>query len=120
MKLINWLRRIFYLLTYWLRPPRIYVTQITSSGKGNFIDIRYWLTRPDIEQENTRIFLVDKKSGQRLNLMRLTKYGLIKTKHNKYRNTGFLLFYNQNQVVQKGSEVDLYFDRLKAENIKVE
>jgi hypothetical protein len=119
VKNLNSLSKLFYLLTYRFRRARIQVNQAILSGNNNFIDIRYWLSRPDKFKSSSPIYLVDESSGQRLGLMRITKIGSIRTKHHKHQSMGILLFYNRNKIISHGSQVTLHFGYFDVKNIKV-
>ena len=119
MKIGSWLNRFWYLITYRFKKPKIRVYQALLSGNGSFIDIRYWISRPDKINPKSMVYLIDQNTGTRLYLMQFIKFGTIRTKHNKYKTTGMLLFRNQFETVKKGFKVTLILDDLKAENIEV-
>lgn len=119
MKIWDLLLKVWYLITFRFRRARVKVTQAMLSGDGSFIDIRYWLSRPDQARGTFPVYLVDKTTGERLELMRLSKFGPIRTKHNKYNNKGVLLFYNRQNVVKSRSRITLFFDSLVINDIEV-
>lgn len=84
------------------------------SGDGIFIDIRYWLSRPDKMNLKATPYILTAQN-QRLGLMHISKFGVIKSKIRKRTNTGILLFYNKNNVVNIGDKVTLCWDDLKAD-----
>ena len=93
--------------------------QALLSGNSSFIDIRYKLSRPDKIRGQFPIYLIDEMTGERFELIRLTKYGAIRTKHNKYQPKGILLFYNRNGAIKRGSRITLFFGTLITKNIEV-
>lgn len=113
------LHKVWHLFSYRFRRPKIFVTQAHLSGDGSFVDIRYGLSRPDKAQGRFPVYLIDESTGQRFELMRLPKFGMIKTRHNKFRPSGILLFRNRNNILKPGSIVTLTFGPLEAKNIKV-
>ena len=108
-----------YYLFYRMQRPRIQVNQAALSGDGSFIDIRYWLSRPDKAECKLPIYLIDEITGERFNLMTLTKCGVIRTKHSKYQPLGILLFYNRNNALKCGARVSLFFGSLNATHIDI-
>jgi hypothetical protein len=119
VKLPELYSNLFYKLTYKFRNARIVVNQVKLSGDNSFVDIRYWLSRPDKVQGNSQIYLVDEASKQKLELMNLPKFGSLCSKHSKYQSLGILLFYNKNNVINHDSQITLHFGCLIAKNIKV-
>lgn len=119
MKIYEYLSKLFYLITYRFRRARIQVNQAILSGDNSFIDIRYWLSRPDKVHGNFPIYLVDESSKEKLGLMRVTKFGFIRTKHSKHQSMGILLFYNRNNIINHESQITLHFGSLNVKNIKV-
>jgi len=115
MKLINHLR---YLIIYRFVRPKLTVPHANFSGDGSFIDIRYWLSRPDKINPKISPYLITAQN-QKLFLLHLSKFGVIKSKSRKHTNTGILLFYNKNQAVRTGDCVKLYWDGLNTEDIYV-
>lgn len=84
------------------------------SGDGIFIDIRYWLSRPDKINPTTTPYIITAQN-QKLGLMHISKFGVIKSKHRKHTNTGILLFYNKNKVVSNGDKFTLCWEDFKVE-----
>jgi len=119
LKIWDLLLKVWYLITYRFRRARVKVTQARLSGDGSFIDIRYLLSRPDQAQGVFPVYLIDKSTGERLELMRLAKFGAIRTKHNKYTNNGVLLFYNRQNIIKSRSRTTLYFGSLVVNDIEV-
>ncbi len=103
----------------WLRKPSIRVLEAQMSGNGSFIDMRYWLARPDKIDPKGKIYIIHEESGEKLYLMHIARFGAIRTRHNKYNNTGNLLFYNRNGLVKQGAKVSLYMDELAATGIVI-
>lgn len=101
-------------MTYRFIRPKLKVSQASMSGDGILIDIRYWLSRSDkINPKATPYILTSQ--NQKLGLMRVSRFGVIKSKIRKHTNTGILLFYNKNNVVSIGDKVTLYWDDFKIE-----
>ena len=115
----HWFYKVWFKLTYRLRKPSIMITAAMLSGDGGFVDIRYYLTRPDKAQGKFDIFLTNEETQQRLYLARLSKYGVIRTHHNKYRFDGILLFRNRQYIVKSGGKVTLHFGDLKVAGIEI-
>lgn len=104
---------------YKLRREKIIILKAQLSGDGNFIDIRYRLTRPDKIISKTQVYITDDNTGNKFYVMKLPRYGLMQTKHGKYQNTGILLFRNHNNILKLDSEVTLVFGKLEVKNIKI-
>lgn len=119
MKIWDFLLRVWYLITFRFRRASVKVTQAMLSGDGSFIDIRYWLSRPDQARGAFPVYLVDKTTGERLELMRIAKFGAIRTKHNKYINKGMLLFYNRQNIIKPRSRTTLFLGSLIVDDIEV-
>lgn len=119
MKIYVWLHKMWHLITYRFRKSKIHVNRALISGDGSFIDVRYWLSRPDKVQGRFPVYLLDEASGQRFELMRLAKYGAIKTKHSIYQSAGILLFRNRNCKIRPGDKVTLIYGPLQAKHIEV-
>ncbi|MGE5328492.1 MAG: hypothetical protein ACM3KR_03165 [Deltaproteobacteria bacterium] len=119
MNFIKWLLKIWHVITYKFRKEKVYINQARLSGAGSFIDIRYRLSRPDKAQGRFPVHLIEEETGQRFELMRLTKFGPIQTKHNKYQHTGVLLFRNHDNIVRPNSMVTLVFGKLHTEHIRI-
>jgi hypothetical protein len=113
------LLKIWHVITYRFRKEKIYINQTRLSGNGSFIDIRYHLSRPDKALGRFPVYLIEEETGQRFELMRLTKFGPIQTKHNKYQHTGVLLFRNRDNVLKPNSMVTLIWGKLHTEHIKI-
>ena len=108
------LYKLWYLITYRLIQPKLRISLASLSGDGIFIDIRYWLSRPDkINPKTTPYIITDQ--NQKLGLMHISKFGAIKSKLRKHTNTGILLFYNKNKIVSIGDKVTLYWDVFRVE-----
>ena len=119
MKIYEHFPQLLYLITYKFRRAAIQVNQATLSGDNSFIDVRYRLSRPDKDQGNFPVYLVDEASGQKLGIMSLPKFGSIRSKHSKHQTLGILLFYNKDNTIKHGSQITLHFGSLIAKNIKV-
>lgn len=120
MKFYMWLRKIWLLVIYRFRQPKIQITKAQLSGNNNFIDIRYRLSRPDKIKGITPICMKEGETGQILHLMNLPKFGAVRTKHSKYQTSGILLFRNQNNIIKLGSKVTIMYGSLKVNNIEIE
>lgn len=114
-KIIN---RIYFFI-YKLKKPKINVYEATLSGNGSFVDIRYWISRPDMINPKGETYLTDEETGIKLYLMKIAKFGAVRTQYNKRNNTGVLLFYNRNGLVKAGSKVSVCLDTLIADNIEI-
>lgn len=112
------IRNLWYMVTYRFVRPRIVVTRASFSGDRVFIDIRYWISRPDKINPKISPYLVTARN-QKLELMHFSKFGVMKSKIKKHTNTGILLFYNKSNSVKLGESVTLYWDGLVFKNIDV-
>ena len=101
------------------RRTEIRITQALLSGNDSFIDIRYSLSRPDLVKGRIPIYLIDEITGQKFQMMNLSKFGQIRTKHSNYQTTGILLFRNQNGIIKPNSRVTVVFGYLVAKHIEV-
>lgn len=119
MGLLNKIKNYIYYFIYKFKKPKIHVYEAVLSGDGSFVDIRYWLSRPDMINPKGTIYLVDEETGNKLNLMKIAKFGAIRTQHDKRKTTGILLFHNQKGLVKAGSRVSVYLDTLVAANVEV-
>lgn len=119
MNLFKKIIKLFYLLIYRFQKPKIFVYEALLSGNGSFVDIRYWLSRPDQVNFKASIYLIYDETGEKLNLMKIAKFGAIRTRHNKLKNTGVLLFYNRNGLIKHGSKVTIHLDKLIATSVEV-
>ncbi len=119
MKIREHFPQLLYLITYKFRRAGIQVNQAMLSGDDSFIDVRYRLSRPDKDQGNFPIYLVDETSGHKLGIASLPKFGLIRSKPHKQQALGILLFYNRDNTIKHGSQITLHFGPLIAKNIKV-
>ncbi|MBD7911218.1 MULTISPECIES: hypothetical protein [Clostridium] len=117
MIIIQWLMKIWYLLTYRFKREKLYIIKAQLSGEGAFIDIRYRITRPDRVKGIENIYLVDEESKKKFYLMKLPRYGAIQTKHRKYQYTGILLFQNFENTIKSGSKITLVFGKLEVKGI---
>lgn len=111
--------KIWYLISYRFIKPKLRVDRAILSGDGSFIDIRYWLSRPDKVQGRMAVYLIEEATGEKFELMRFSKFGPIRTRHSKYKTTGILLFRNRNYKIRAGTNVTLVFGPLHAKNIEV-
>jgi hypothetical protein len=118
MKIKKLVHKGRYLVRYRFVRPKLVVTKTSFSGDGHFIDVRYWLSRPDKINPKSFPFLVTAQN-QKLGLMHFSKFGVIKSKIRKHTNTGILLFYNKDKVVRSGDSVTLYWDGLKITDILI-
>lgn len=118
-KLINFLQRLFMTLLYRFRRNRLVVTQAVLSGKGSFVDIRYWLSRPDKVITPTKIYLIHQETGAHLEVMKLARIGPLQTNHAFRAKTGAALFRNRNGLVKPGSKVSLVLGNIRTDDIEV-
>ncbi len=114
MGLLKKIKDIVRLCMYGLRKPRLIINEALLSGDGSFVDVRYWISRPDKLNPRGAVYLVDERSGKRLYLMSIAKFGTIRTRHSKRKTTGVLLFYNKDKIVASGAMVSLCLDMLTA------
>lgn len=114
-KMIN---NLWYRVGYRFVRPKIIITGASFSGDGMFIDLRYWLSRPDKLNSKISPYLIT-ANNQKLVLMHFSKFGVIKSRLRKHTNTGILLFYNKDKAVNIGESVTLYWDGLKSEDVVV-
>ena len=110
---------LLYRFFYRLRKPEIGVYEARLSGDGNLIDVRYWFSRPDQLSPDCNIFLTHEETGEAIHILRIPKFGAIKTMHAKSQYTGNLLLYNRNGLVKPGSNVTLHFDSISVSGIVV-
>lgn len=104
--------KLWYYLTYRFTKPKLMVTKAVFSGDESFIDIRYWLSRPDkINTKSTPYLLTS--DHQKIGLMHISKFGAVKSRMRKHTNSGILLFYNSNHAINYGTRFTLYWDNLK-------
>lgn len=118
MKLRKHISNFWYLVTYHFVRTRIKVTKASFSGDGSFIDVRYWVSRPDKINPKTSPYLMTAQN-QKLGLMHIAKFGAIKSKVRKHTNTGILLFYNKNKAVSIGDKITLHWEGLIAKDVEV-
>lgn len=114
MKIIKLIYKLWYLLTYRFVRQKLTVLQSSFSGDNSFVDIRYWLSRPDKITPKTRPYLLTAQN-QKLGLMSFSKFGMMQTKLRKHTNTGIFIFYNKNKAISRGDNVTLCWDSLKVE-----
>ena len=114
----KWLINLFWFIIFLLKKPVIKVTDAFLSGDGNFIDVRYWLSKP-IQNFSNSVFLLDEHSGFKIELMSIPKYGKLKTRHRKYFQKGVLLFVNYNKIIKVGSAISLFYGNIKVSKITV-
>lgn len=114
------LKRLLRRLFYRLRKPEIRVSEAKLSGDGNLIDIRYWLSRPDLFNPDSSVFLTHDETGESLFVLRISKFGPVRTKHTRHQNAGNLLLYNKNGIVKHGTKVTLHFDAVSIGDIVVQ
>jgi hypothetical protein len=119
MSIILRIKQFFHLHFYWLRKPEIRIYEASLSGNGSFIDIRYWLSRPDKIDPKGSIFAVHEDTGDKLYLMKIARFGTIRTHHSKLNSSGNLLLFNRNGLVKHGSKLTLRFDDLIAKDIVI-
>ncbi len=119
MKLKTKLKVCYYLLKYHIQKPKITVNEACLSGDGSFVDVRYWISRPSLIKPKPKIFLIHEESGEKLNLMKMTKFGTIRTRHHKLKYAGFLLFYNRDGIVKQGDRVTLYYEQLVSKSVMI-
>jgi len=119
LKILNFIKRIWSLLCYCFRKNKIVVTRAALSGNGSFIDIRYWLSRPDRINPQTKIYLVHPETGTRLGVMKFPKFGPVNTKHTALEENGVVLFRNSNNLITSGSQVSIILGKLKVDHIKI-
>lgn len=119
MKIKLWIYKIWYLLTFKFRKVRITIVSAQLSGDGSLVDIRYWLSRPDKLRKNSKVYLIDETTKQRLYPANVAKFGTIRTKHGKHTTNGVVLFYNRNNIIKAGSKVILVFDSYLSEQTEV-
>lgn len=110
------LKNRWHKIIYRFVRPKIIITKATMSGDGMFIDIRYWLSRPDKINIKTSPYLLT-SDNKKIGLMYIAKFGVMKSKIRKHTNTGILLFYNKKKDVSIGDKVTLYWDGLQAEGV---
>jgi hypothetical protein len=118
-KLLNFLKRLFITLRYGFRRNRIVVTQAVLSGKGSFVDICYWLSRPGKGIPPTKVYLIHQETGVHLEVMKLARIGPRQTNHAFMAKAGTALFRNRNGLVKPGSKVSLVFGNIRTDNIEV-
>ncbi len=106
-------------LLYRFRRNRLVVTQAALSGKGSFVDIRYWLSRPDKVGPPCKIYLIHEETGAHLEVMKLARIGPLQTNHAYMAKTGSALFRNRNGLVKPGSKVSLVLGNLRTDHIEV-
>lgn len=115
----KYLQKLYYRMTYHFVRPKMIVLQATFSGDESFIDIRYWLSRPDKINPKTSPYLLTGEN-KKLGLLHISKFGAVKTNIRKHTNSGIVLFYNRDHAVNKGDKITLYWDGFKIENIEVQ
>lgn len=119
MKLLIEIKNLLYFLKNKYQKSKVHIYEASLIGNGSIVDIRYWLTRPDKVIHNGNIYLVDEETGVKIFLIRISKYGVMRTRHNNSTITGILLFYNQNRIVKPGSKISVCLDNLTATNVDV-
>lgn len=119
MKNINLLKKLWNKLTYRFRTPKVCVTRAQLSGNDSFVDIRYRVIRPNKIKGIALIYLIDEATGEKLNLMKIPRYGSVKTKHSSNQEEGVLLFRNLNKTVNNKSKLTLVYDKYKVEHIEM-
>lgn len=115
LSILQWLVKIWFLISYKFRKSQIYINRVTLSGNDSFIDVRYWLSRPDKISGSITVYLIDEATGARFELLRLSKYGLIRTK----QFAGILLFRNRKKQIKPGSKVTIPFGQLWVQHLEV-
>lgn len=116
MRMKKILNNLWYRIIFRFVRPKIIITEASFSGDGMFVDIRYWLSRPDKMNSKAIPYLIT-SDHQKLGLMYFSRVGVMKSKMRKHTNTGILLFYNKNKVMSIGDSVTLYWDGLQSEDI---
>lgn len=119
MRFKHRINRLWFMLTLKFRKTRIVITSARLSGDGSFVDIRYWLSRPDKLMGNINVYLLDEATKEKLYTANIAKYGRIRTRHGKYTANGVILFYNRDNIVKKGSKVTLVFGPYLSEQAAV-
>lgn len=114
MGLLSRIKSLVRLCIYRFTKPRLLIIEALLSGDGSFVDVRYWISRPDKLNPSGAVYLVDEQSGKRLYLMSAATFGAMRTRHNKRKTSGALLFYNKDKLVTSGATVSLYLDTLTA------
>lgn len=117
--LFNLIKRILTIFRYGLRRNRIIVTQAVLCGKGSFVDIRYWLSQPEMVSPQTKIYLIHQETRTHLEIMKLARIGPLQTNHAVSMKTGAALFRNRNNLVTPGSKVSLVLGNTRTDNIEV-
>ena len=120
MGLFENIKNRLLIFLYKFRKPMIHVYRAGLSGNGSFVDIRYWLSRPEIVNPNGAAYLVDNETGTKLHLMKIAKFGTIRIRHSKRKTTGILLFRNQDGLIKQGSMVSVCLDTLVVNNIEIQ
>ncbi|MFZ5969645.1 MAG: hypothetical protein ACOYVK_20995 [Bacillota bacterium] len=118
-KVKNWLSNKWFTLIYPFKKPKLKVIQLQLSGDGRFIDVRYWLSRPDKMKKTTEIYLIDEESGIKCSLVKIPKYGYVRTRHRYKRSMGILLFHNLDNTIRYGSKVTLFLGPFRLEHMEV-
>lgn len=118
--LLNFINKLLMMLRNRFRRNRIIVTQAVLCGKGSFVDIRYWLSRPDNISPQAKIYLIHQETGTHLEVMKLARIGPLPTNHAIMAKTGSALFRNRNDLIRPGSKVSLVLGNIRADNIEVD
>lgn len=63
--------------------------------------------------------VLNKETGIKLFSIRISEYGEMRTRLNKFKITGILLFNNQNRTLKLGSKISVCLDNLTATNVDV-
>jgi len=119
LKILYQIKRIWSLLYCCFRKNKIVITRAVRSGNGSFIDVRYWLSRPDKINPQAKIYLVHPETGIRLGVMNLAKIGPLKTNHTERAEPGVVLFRNSNNLIKSGSQVSFILGELKVDHILI-
>jgi hypothetical protein len=119
MRIKHRINRLWFMLTSKFRRTRIVITSARLSGDGSFVDIRYWLSRPDKLMRNSDVYLLDAATKEKFYTANIRKCGKIRTRHGKYTANGVILFYNRDNIVKKGSKVILAFGSYMSEHAEV-
>lgn len=119
IKFINYIKIKVKTLILRIKKPQIIVYSARLSGDGNFIDIRYTITRPDANDNNESIYLVEENSKIIHKLARIMRYGTLRTRHNKKIHSGTALFTNTNKSIIHGSKLTLIYGKMIKKNIEV-
>jgi hypothetical protein len=57
LKILHQIKRIWSLFYCYFRKNKIVITRAVLSGNGSFIDVRYWLSRPEKINPQAKIYV---------------------------------------------------------------